>query len=341
MSGAGPLPAALAPITAPAAWLYGRVIAARNRRFDGGRDVGRVGVPVISVGNLTTGGAGKTPFVAWLAERLLAAGRRPVIAMRGYGARAGRASDEAREHAERLPDVDVVADPDRRAALGAYLPAHPEVDCVLLDDGFQHRRLHRDLDLVLVDASRPTLSDRLLPRGHLREPPSALRRADAVVVTRAAAVDDALAEEIRRSHGREPLAWSRHAWTRLRRFDADGDGTPVDVAWLTGRRVAAMLGVGHPEATVAQMEAAGAVVTARVPARDHEHYTPAKLDRARAAAAGADALVMTGKDWVKARDLIDLTAWTVPILVPDLAIEVFAGEADLTSLVLAAAGPAT
>ena len=115
----GPLPGYLAPVTLPASYVYGGVVAARNRRFDRGRGVGSVGLPVISVGNLTLGGTGKTPMVIWLAERLAAAGRRPVIAMRGYGARAGLegSSDEGAVYAQRLPDVPVLADPDRLGAL--------------------------------------------------------------------------------------------------------------------------------------------------------------------------------------------------------------------------------
>ncbi len=209
----GPLPGYMAPLTIPASWIYGAAVAARNARLDRGGGVAAIDRPVVSVGNLTAGGAGKTPMVAWIADLLGAHGRKPVIAMRGYGARPPEPSDEEAEYALRLPDVPVVADPDRLSALRRFLDANPAVDSVLLDDGFQHRRLARDLDLVLIDATRETLGDRLLPAGFLREPPSALRRADAVVVTRAVRVDDAIAAKIRAAHGRPPVAWSRHVWT--------------------------------------------------------------------------------------------------------------------------------
>ena len=321
----GPAPGFLLPLTTPASWVYGRAIAARNRRFDDGSRVGRLDVPVISVGNITTGGVGKTPFVAWLAGLLRGHGRRPVIAMRGYGARSGERNDEHAELADLLPEVDVVADPDRLGALRAHLSSHAEVDCVLLDDGFQHRRLHRDLDLVLVDATRSTLTDHLLPRGNLREPPESLRRADAVIVTRSDAPDAALADAIRRIHGRAAIAWTRHAWTHVRRFDETGVEQRVECGWLRGRRVLAMFGVGNPDAVAAQLERCGASIVHRVAARDHERFTARKLARARTLADDAEAVVMTGKDWVKARHLIDLAAWPVPVIVPCLAIEVTEG----------------
>jgi tetraacyldisaccharide 4'-kinase len=290
----------------PASWLYGLAVGGRNRRFDRGRGVAEVDVPVVSVGNITAGGAGKTPTVMWIAAWLRTAGHHPAIAMRGYAAGPGEPSDEQQEHRWRLPDVHVVADPDRAASLRAFLPTHPEVDCVLLDDGFQHRGLHRDLDLVLIDATRNTMGDQLLPWGYLREPTANLRRADAVVVTRAASVDGNLAAQIERHHGRPPVAWCRHAWTRLQIMNPDDGAEVADVPWLRGKRVVTLLGVGNPP----------------------------KLVLARSLCEGADAFVMTGKDWVKARHLIDLSSWPVPIVVPWLEIEIFDGADALKALIL-------
>jgi tetraacyldisaccharide 4'-kinase len=320
----GPLPPALAPLTVPLAWLYGRGVAWRNRRWERGGVV-RVDVPVISVGNLTAGGAGKTPMVAWLAARLRDEGRRPEIALRGYKSRGGT-SDEAVEHAERLPGVAVLADPDRAAAIRRHLAGHGETDCAILDDGFQHRRLHRDLDLVLVDATAGTMRDRLLPRGWLREPLESLARADAVIVTRADEVEPALGREVERFHGRPPIAWCRHAWRRL--LVHAGAAMRVEPpAWLAGRRIVALLGVARPEGILAQLRGAGAVIAAVEPARDHEHFSRRKLGRVRRAARSADAVVTTGKDWARIRNRID--SWPAPIVVPEVSIEMIAGEAEL------------
>lgn len=334
----GPLPAYLAPLTVPASWIYGAAVAFRNRRFDRGAGVASIGKPVISVGNLTTGGVGKTPMVAWIADHLIGRGARPVIAMRGYGARPPDLSDEQAEYALRLPGVPVVANPDRTAAMRAFLGANEAIDCVLLDDGFQHRRLARDLDLVLIDATRRTPADRLLPAGHLREPPDSLRRADAVIVTRAAAVDQTLAAWVRRHHGRPPVAWSRHVWTGLmlvRGAGASAESAMEPVEWLAGKRVLTMLGVGHPESVIGQLRQAGAVVAVNVPARDHEQFDRQKLQLARTLAEGLDAIVLTAKDWARAQHRIDLSTWPT-VVVPQLAIEVFEGQPALENLILQA-----
>lgn len=329
----------LKPITVPASWMYGQAIAARNRRFDRGRRVRRVDRPVISVGNITTGGVGKTPMVAWLADFLGARGHAPVIAMRGYMARPGEMSDEEAEYHERLPHIDVLANPDRVGALQMYLPAHPEIDCVLLDDGFQHRFVHRDLDLVLIDATRGTMSDELLPLGRLREPLANLARADAVVITHASGTDEIIAAKVERYHGRPPLAWSDHIWSHLRLITADGDSggggeKHVEVSWLEGRRVVTMLGVGNAQPVHDQLQRSGAAVMADVPAGDHEPYDRAKLNVARGLCDGAEALVMTAKDWAKVRELIDLSQWRVPIVVPHLVLDVFEGAPELQEMVI-------
>ena len=329
----GPLPRLLTPLTAPASWLYGLAIGVRNARFDRGSAVIPVPVPVVSVGNLTVGGAGKSPMVTWVTERLLGAGARPVIAMRGYGARPGEMSDEQLEHCSRHPDVPVVADPDRVGALRSLLRQHPEFDCIVLDDGFQHRRLARNLDLVLVDATRDTMHDRLLPRGWLREPLASLRRADAVIVTRAEAVDDELATALRRWHGKPPIAWSRHAWTGLAVYHRPERTKDEPVGWLDGKRVVTLLGIGNPESVRRQVEAAGAVIAADVPARDHERYDPAKLAAVKSVCNGVDAVVMTSKDWVKVRRLAATESLPVPIVVPELTIDVFEGDAALTTMI--------
>src|SRR5262245_48447207 len=187
----------------------------------------RVGVPVpvVSVGNLTAGGTGKTPFAAFLAQRLAARGRRIGILSRGYGAprdSAQRENDEARWFRAHLPEGELAQDPDR--VRGAEALIERGVDVILLDDGFQHRRLARDLDLVLIDATRPwglpppsgggAPVQACLPRGLMREPPRALARADALVLTRAdqAAADalEALRPEPQRLGPGRPLVAGVH-----------------------------------------------------------------------------------------------------------------------------------
>lgn len=329
-----PLPSCLLPLTIPASWVYRGVIELRNSRYNRG-GVRRVDVPVISVGNITTGGVGKTPMVAWIARLLREHGHRPAILMRGYKATATQRSDEQMEYEATLSGVPVIANPDRAAAGAAFLQDNKEIDCLLLDDGFQHRQMHRDLDLVLIDASQRTMRDRMLPAGHLREPLANLSRADAVIVTRAQGIDPELAKQVAEHHGKEPLAWSQHVWTGLRVFDGAGERTEAPM-WLTGKRLVTMLGIGNPRALRKQVNAVGGEVVANVPARDHQHY-----DRETVKAIGraeADGLLVTGKDWVKLRGVLNLSDWPMPIIVPQLAIEVFEGREALEALILETAG---
>ncbi len=334
----GPLPDFLLPITAPASRLYGLAVARRNARFDQGIGVQSIDRPVVSVGNITTGGTGKTPMVAWIAEQLLAAGHHPAIAMRGYKSKPGQTSDEQAEYTQRLPNVPVIANPDRTTALQAFLPSHPEIDCILLDDGFQHRQLKRDLDLVLIDATANTFMDRLLPAGNLREPLKSLRRADAVIVTHADPDDSSqisnLKSQIEAHHGSPPLAFSQHTWTHLEILATANNPQRHELNWLRGKHTLTMLGVGNPQSIITQLENADANVAVNIPCADHELFDRAKVAVARGLCTGCDAMVVTAKDWVKLRDLIDWSVWPVPIVVPQLAIDVFEGASALRNLLL-------
>ena len=176
---------------ATAEFPYTAAVAYRNRRYDLGRAaIHHVAVPVISVGNLTLGGTGKTPMVKWVARRLLAQGSRVAIVSRGYGAAAGQQNDEARELSQALPEVPHVQNRDRVAGAERAI-AEFSAQCILLDDGFQHRRLARDLDIVLLDALEPFGFEHVFPRGTLREPLAGLKRAQAVCLSRADAISAA------------------------------------------------------------------------------------------------------------------------------------------------------
>ncbi len=324
----------------PATLVYATVVDWRRRRFDSGTGVIRLDPPVISVGNLVAGGTGKSPVCRTIAGHLLQSGRRPAIAMRGYRAGATGVSDEAAEYARRLPDVPLAVGADRVAAIAA-LKEVP--DAVVLDDGFQHRRVHRDLDVVLVDAIHSGLDRGMLPSGPRREPRSALRRADAVVVTRASKVDPVLSAEIERHHGRPPLAWTRHVWTGLTTHH-EGVESSRPVSDLEGRRVATVFGVGNPDSIRRSVEAAGAIVVHDVAARDHAAYDGARVGSlvAAAQAAGAEAIVTTLKDWVKIGRHADRLG-SMPVVVPTLEIEFLAGESaffEAVDATVAGAAPA-
>ena len=180
----GAVAAALRGILAAAEVPYTWAVRWRNYRYDcGAKAIHHVGVPVISVGNLTLGGTGKTPLVEWIVRRLRAQGKTAGIISRGYGARGGP-NDEARELAWKLPGAPHVQDPDRVAAARRAIR---EYGCqvLVLDDAFQHRRLARDLDIVLLDALEPLGYEHVFPRGTLREPVAGLARAQVVALSRA------------------------------------------------------------------------------------------------------------------------------------------------------------
>ncbi|QOI99486.1 MAG: tetraacyldisaccharide 4'-kinase [Phycisphaeraceae bacterium] len=324
-------------------WVYGRAVSIRNGWYDvnAGRRLDR---PVISVGNLSVGGTGKTPMVAHLARWLREAGRTVAVALRGYRAPGGNPSqsDEALLYARTLPGVMLAIGPDRHAELKELFTTRRGMtcDCVLLDDGFQHRRLARDLDLVLIDATRDPFKDRLLPAGWLREPVSSLARASAVIVTRADTLDpasrEALGKAVASAHGKPPLAWCSHRWESLVTGEGLAERT-LPVGWLKGRRAVAACAIGNPAAFVGRIEQDAGVV-GRVILRDHDPFAPATLDRiARAAREGqAEVIVVTEKDWVKLREL-PADRFPCPVLRPRLGLTFLSGEGALHDLVVGTA----
>ena len=339
---AGPLPRALGPLTWAAARGYGAAVSWSNARLDRGAGVMRLEVegrrvPVISVGNLSAGGTGKSPFVAWVAGQLEV----PVIAMRGYRAASPGESDEAREYAITAPHARLLVHPERYRNLLAGL-SRPEAAgwrdraVVVLDDGFQHRQLARDLDIVLVDATRAALDGDLLPHGWLREPASSIARADLVVVTKAdeparRAHAEALVERWR---GRPADACCVHEWSGLTVHSADGDRAE-EVGWLGGRRVLSACALGNPAHFHGMVESAGAEVAARFVRGDHLPFGAEELDAA-AKRAGAEWVVMSRKDFVKLGRLP-----RVPVVVPALSLRFLSGEAALRSAISARAPSAS
>ena len=294
------------------------------------RYVKRVPCSVISVGNLTIGGTGKTPMVAYLARLAAALDRRPLIVSRGYGARPGRLNEEARELERLVPGVPHVQNADRYRAIVDWRTRHA-CDLVILDDGFQHRRLARDLDIVLVDALRPFGFGRVLPRGLLREPLSALRRADVIVVTRAELVAAAELARLKRDleprlRPGTPILVAEHRPTAL--VMLDGSRRPPES--LRGQNVAAACAIGNPEAFRLTVEHLGARVALFETFRDHHPYAPADLAGLIEAArtAGAKTLVTTGKDSVKWLPLMEGQAAAPSVEIGALEVEMALVEGE-------------
>jgi len=273
----------------------------RNRQYDtGAAKSSRAGVPVISVGNLTLGGTGKTPMVEWLARWFRKRGVRVTVISRGYGARAGSQNDEALELKQKLPDVPHLQDPDRVAAARV---AVDELDCqlILLDDAFQHRRIVRDLDLVLLDALEPFGFGHVFPRGMLREPIDGLRRADVVVLSRADAIETERRRQIRRQveqyAPRADYLEVRHAARAL--ISASGKEAPLDS--LAGQPVVAFCGLGNPAGFKHTLDTLDCRVADFREFPDHHGYTRTDVESLRSWARRhrAGAVLCTHKDLVK------------------------------------------
>jgi tetraacyldisaccharide 4'-kinase len=325
-----PTHTAATALLSPLSWLYGLAIRLRNRHYDRPGKNLAARVPVLSVGNMTVGGTGKTPIVAWLAQRLMDEGRKPAIVSRGYGGRAGKGpllvstgegpvrgpeecGDEPYLLASRLPGVLVVAGSDRLA--GASAAADLGVDVVILDDGFQHRRLARDLDIVLIDSHSTLDSERLLPAGALREPVSGLRRAGMIVLTRTAADKDysELESSIRRFNRSAPILLSRHRPAGL--FDMRGAPAPYP------ERAVLFCGIGRPELFRRDIESLGIEVTLFRDYPDHHPYTSRDINELRRLASDGATLITTEKDLARLG-----TAEDLPLAVLRIKIEVSGEE---------------
>jgi len=301
---------------------YGSVARERRqwyaRRPDRRRRLGR---PVVSVGNVAVGGSGKTPVVAHITRLLLEAGQRPAILTRGYAravpsdgvtvvsdgqrlvADLDRAGDEPLMLARQLPTVPVLVSSDRYLA-GRLAERHFGCTVHVLDDGFQHFQLERDVDLVLLsaeDVERPVT----LPAGRLREPIDVVRRASAVIVSEA---DDAQAAAIGRAVGASGMFRLRRLLDRPRLVEPAGRS----VSPAAGTRVLAVAGLARPERFLAAVAREGWAVADHVVFRDHHRYTPADIDGIAAAmrAAGAVMVLTTEKDLVR---MLPLRPLPVPV----------------------------
>lgn len=307
---------AAARVLAPLGWVYGGLMRVRNAAYDVGMlRRTATGVPTISIGNRSVGGTGKTPVSAWVADAIRARGGRPGIVLRGYG------DDEPEVHRRLVPDAVVVADPDR--VRGAARAVAAGATAIVLDDAFQHRRVARDLDVVLV-AAEWVGSARCLPAGPWREPVAGLARADLLLVTRRTASADAAAA----------LAASLSArWgvSSAVAYLAPGEVRAVEgpaVLPSAGQRILAVSGIGAPGAFADQLRRSGAVVDA-MPFPDHHAYTPADVRAIVARAEGTTAVVCTLKDAVKLASLWPAGAPGLWYLSHTVRFEV--GEAVLTA----------
>ncbi|HYM11686.1 MAG TPA: tetraacyldisaccharide 4'-kinase [Bryobacterales bacterium] len=293
--------------------LWESVARHRSPAYASGRRARRkLGAFTISVGNLTAGGTGKTPVVLWLLEQLAARGLACAVLTRGYR----RASPEKRTILEPGAAANVAQTGDEaqillrrfrlplgiardRGATGEEIERRFQPDVILLDDGFQHQQLARDLDIVLIDVTAPLGGRELLPLGRLREPLPALARADALLLTRAEPWEqwDGLVNELRRYNSRAPILFARIEPAAL--VEA-ATGVERPLTSLAGEPAVAFCGVANPDAFWHALESIGAPIAERIRYRDHHRYSARDLRHLEAVArrSGAAALVTTEKDLV-------------------------------------------
>jgi len=336
----------LPAILRAASWPYRAGFAAREALYRSGfRKMKRLPVPCVAVGNLVVGGAGKTPTASWLTSFFRKEGLRPAVISRGYGGvrrgpervtvgegaeSAGLYGDEPVMLARRHPDVPVVVARDRWAA-GMDAAVTWKAQVVVADDAFQHRRLERDLDIVVVDATRFFGNGRLFPAGPLREHPRGLRRADVVLITRGSEAE-ALEERRAQLSLLAPgtlFVEGEIVPSRWRSFENQGDGEDPPSGPLY-----AFCGLANPETFRSTLTGMNRELAGWRPFPDHYRYRDADLEEVvrRARASGAVAAVTTEKDAVR----IPRWAGEPPLFVLDVGLEIHRGrkalEARLRSL---------
>jgi tetraacyldisaccharide 4'-kinase len=283
---------------------YTAAVRWRNRRYDrGAAKIERVGATVVSVGNLTLGGTGKTPLVLWIAEWLRSRNVRVAVVSRGYGAdEPGQENDEAWQLRWLLPDVPHVENPDRVAAANDAIRRFSS-QVIVLDDAFQHRRIARDLDIVLLDALDPLGFGHVFPRGTLREPIEGIRRAGVVILTRADLLGPVQRAEIWRTvHCHVPTALCIEAIHAPRELLSAG-GQEMSLESVRGQPVAAFCGIGNPAGFRHTLETCGCKIVGLREFPDHHRYAPKDVDALAAWAHELDvsAVLCTCKDLVKLR----------------------------------------
>ncbi len=339
----------------------GYSIAVRLRNFlysKGWLKAHRADATVISIGNITTGGTGKTPLVIWLCKQIISDSKFQIsnsqcaILTRGYKSRAQEhKSIRAQEHksiraqetedyrdepailAESCPEVKVIVNPDRVAGAGEAISKFG-ANTLIIDDGFQHRRLVRDLDIVTIDATQPFGYGKILPAGLLREPVASLKRAGAVVITRCDQITETELSQIEKKLGTiNPnmiIARSIHAPVCVRTTD----NQEISLEQLKNKKIFAFCGIGNPDAFLNTIKQLGANLVGSKVYNDHHHYTNDCLADIyeQAEHLKVDLILTTQKDWTKITGLA-LAEKDIPLAYLAIEIKFLAGEDKLRGLI--------
>jgi tetraacyldisaccharide 4'-kinase len=329
--------------------LYGNIVRLRNYCYETRIIKSRsLGCPVVSIGNITVGGTGKTPMVIMLAETLEKEGFRPAVLSRGYGGKKRdrtnvvsdgknilmgiqEAGDEPLLMAQSLGDVPVITG-KKRYSTGRYATDHLKADILLLDDAFQHRSLKRDIDIVLLDRGRPFGNGYMLPRGMLRESKSALKRADIIVLTGNDGHEKGSEGTVKtlRKYTDAPVFFASRKPQSV--IDGKtGEKQPLD--YLKGKKICAFSGIAKPESFGETLASLGGNIVSFVPFPDHHVYREADIEEIgrRAAESSAEIIITTEKDGVK---LIDFPRFLQDMYLLRIEMEIIPSNHEFTTLIL-------
>jgi tetraacyldisaccharide 4'-kinase len=323
---------------------YTAIIAVRNFLYSKSwLETRRVSATIFSIGNITVGGTGKTPLVIWLCKFLQQKGIQCAILTRGYRTRRhNRASsieyrasriDEPAILAESCPQAKVIVNPDRVAGATEAINKFG-AKVLIMDDGFQHRRLRRNLDIVTIDATCPFGYGKILPAGLLREPVTSLKRADAVVITRSDQVQQAelhkIEENLQQINPNMIVTRSMHEPVCAKSID----GKEISIEQLSGKKVFAFCGIGNPQSFLDTIKSVNVQMVGSKIYNDHHHYIDADISniREQARVCGANLILTTQKDWTKIRHLIP-TKEDIPLVYLAVDLKFLSGEDRLKGLI--------
>ncbi|MDR0335565.1 MAG: tetraacyldisaccharide 4'-kinase [Planctomycetaceae bacterium] len=322
---------------------YFSVTLLRNFFYDSGvLPTYQLPIPIISVGNLTLGGTGKSPLVAWLGRFFLDQELQPGIISRGYGQSGNGVNDEFLELAFRLPSVSHRLNRNRIAAAQDFLDSG-NIDLLILDDAFQHRRIARNLDIVLLDALQPFGYEHIFPRGMLRESVTSLRRANVVFLSRADLIDETQRRKIRDRVQilapnilwgeivHEPQSLLSISKNHTETQTQNQTKTETEISAIRGKRILAFCGIGNPNAFRQTLEHCEAEIVELIPFPDHHQFNTEDINHLekKAQQENVDSILCTMKDFVKIEHLV---SGTIPVHAVLINIRFLSGEEPFRKL---------
>ena len=304
-------------------WGYGIAVRIVDLAYKTGiRREYKVSIPVVSVGNLTLGGTGKTPFAIFLADYFISIKKNPAVLTRGYG------RDESVMLKNEMPLVPVYVGRDR--VLNAQRAVSEGKDVVILDDGFSHRRIERDLNILMIDGVNFFGNKSVFPRGVLREPVSALERADLFVLTKVDSASESRIKEIRSFLGEKAQGKAIVETRHKPSFLTDVTGAAYALECFKGKRIFVLSGIGDPDYFAFLLSASGAEIVERYDFMDHYAYRQKDIDRIYrdSVLKKIDGVIITAKDYVKIKKL-DLSQVEEKIFILNIKIDIIGGKESL------------